>query len=245
MPTELRLHQRIEVNIGPPGSDFTVQYGDARSEYNTREHVLKVQTHDGAPTREMEWTAARPFKVSGNSDARNVAGAIANAARRGSRGLVISACGAAAINQAVKSIAIARGAYLEHDDLEIDVFGVELANDREFKHLVYIDLQFVRTRERPTSSFRRWTTHKVKGSSTPGRVAGAIASCLRDGVCCQVSVVGAEAMLKAILAIAFCSTYLETDPSSFSLMLWPDFDTIHVGEERLSGVSLYIVPARR
>ena len=76
-------------------------------------------------------------------------------------GLVISACGAAAINQAVKSIAIARGAYLEHDDLEIDVFGVELANDREFKHLVYIDLQFVRTRERPTSSFRRWTTHKV------------------------------------------------------------------------------------
>ena len=96
-------------------------------------------------------------------------------------------------------------------------------------------------RQSPRSEIRA----QVKGSSTPGRVAGAIASCLRDGVCCQVSVVGAEAMLKAILAIAFCSTYLETDPSSFSLMLWPDFDTIHVGEERLSGVSLYIVPARR
>lgn len=193
--------------------------------------------------RAMEWSTDIPFKVSGNSDVRVVAGAIANTARRGSRGLVISACGAASINQAIKSIAVARGAYLADDDLEIDVFNLRLAGDRAFKHLVYMNIQFVRSRERPV--FRRWTTHKVSASSLPGKVAGAIASGLRNGVGCQVCVVGAEAMIKAILSVTICSTYLDMDPHPLSLMLWPEFDTIYVNGERRTGVSLYIVPATR
>ena len=99
------------------------------------------------------------FKVKNNSDARVVAGAIANTARRGSRGLVISACGAFSINQAVKSIAVARGAYLKDDDLEIDVFDLRLAGDPEFKHMLFMDIQFVRSRERPV--FRQWKTYQV------------------------------------------------------------------------------------
>ena len=180
--------------------------------------------------------------MSGNSDVRVVAGAIANTARRGSRGLVISACGAAAINQAVKSIAITRRVYLQDDHLEIDVVGVQFP-DQAYKHLAYIYLQVVRSRERPMS--RQWTTYKVSGNSTPGRVAGAIASSLRDGVGCRISVLGAAALLKAILAIAICSTYLDTDPRPCSLKFWPDFDTIHVGKEMRSGVSLRIVPVTK
>jgi stage V sporulation protein SpoVS len=108
-----------------------------------------------------------------------------------------------------------------------------------------MNIQFVRSRERPV--FRQWTTHKVSASSLPGKVAGAIASALRNGVGCQVSVVGAEAMLKAILSVTICSTYLDIDmdPHPLSLMLWPEFDTIYVNGERRTGVSLYIVPARR
>jgi stage V sporulation protein SpoVS len=236
---------------------------DAQGSYDTRD----IGTGNGVPrwreTREdgrreaddrrgaarggraMEWSTDIPFKVSGNSDVRVVAGAIANTARRGSRGLVISACGAASINQAIKSIAVARGAYLADEDFEIDVFNLRLAGDREFKHLVYMNIQFVRSRERPV--FRQWTTHKVSASSLPGKVAGAIASALRNGVGCQVSVVGAEAMLKAILSVTICSTYLDIDmdPHPLSLMLWPEFDTIYVNGERRTGVSLYIVPTRR
>jgi stage V sporulation protein SpoVS len=192
-------------------------------------------------TEDLDYDEARlsPFKVSSTSDVRIVAGAIANAARRGARGLVISACGAASINQAVKSIAVARGAYLKDDNIEIYVCGINLADEREFKHLVYIDIRFVRSRKLP--SLGDTSTHKVSGSSLAGKVAGAIASSLRDGVCCQVSVVGADAMLKAVLAISICASYMDVDPHPLSLVLWPDFDTIYVDGERRTGLSFYII----
>lgn len=189
-----------------------------------------------------ESRAPPPFKVSGTSDVRIVAGAIASAARRGRRGLLISACGAASINQSVKSIAVAR-AYLKDDNIEIDVCGVSLADAQEFKHLVYMDIFFVRTRMR--EPLRQKTTHKVSGSSVAGKVAGAIASSLREGESCQVSVVGADAMLKAVLAVAICTKYMAIDPYPPHLVFWPDFDTIYVDGERRSGVSLYVIPTRK
>jgi stage V sporulation protein SpoVS len=192
-----------------------------------------------------EWDEPRvpPFKVSASSDVRIVAGAIANTARRGTHDLVISACGAASINQAVKAIAVARGAYLKDDNIEIDVCDVHLADAPQFKHLVYMNIRFLRSRERPTIYEK--TTHKVSGSSVAGKVAGAIASSLRDGVCCQVSVVGADAMLQAVLAISICAAYINIDPHPLALSFWPDFDTIYVDGERRTGISLYIISKRR
>jgi stage V sporulation protein SpoVS len=232
-------------------SHYTASVGSSMGRYSSSESVysssqgsrLNASAADpwngkGENAREG---AVPPFKVSSTSDVRIVAGAIANAARRGARGLSISACGAASINQAVKSIAVARGAYLENDDVEIDVCGIKLADEREFKHLVNMELRFVQSRERPM--IRQKTTHKVSGSSTASKVAGAIASSLRDGVCCQVAVVGADAMLKAVLAISICASYIETDHYPFSLLFWPDFDTIYVDGEKRTGVSLYIIPS--
>lgn len=207
--------------------------------------ATKGQTWDEGAEGSDAWDEARappPFKVSASSDVRIVAGAIASAARRGRRGLLISACGAASINQAVKSIAVTR-AYLKDDIIDIDVCGVFLAEAQEFKHLIYIDINFVHTRMR--EPLRQKMTHKVSGSSVAGKVAGAIASSLRDGECCQVSVVGADAMMKAVLAISICAKYMERDPYPPNIVFWPDFDTIYVDGERRSGVSLYVIPVRK
>ena len=56
-------------------------------------------------------------KVSGKSRASKVAGAIAGIMRESDH-VVVQAIGATAVNQAIKSIALARG-YLEDDDINI------------------------------------------------------------------------------------------------------------------------------
>jgi stage V sporulation protein SpoVS len=180
------------------------------------------------------------FKVSSSSDVRTVAGAISNTARQGARGLMISACGAASINQAIKAIAIARRAYLEDDDVEIDA-QVRISNTPEFKHLVHIDLRFLPSRERPL--LEPHARQRVSGTSIPGKVAGAVASSLRSGEYVQVSVVGAEAMLRAVMAIAICTNYTRLDPHPISLVFWPDFDNIYADGERRTGLSLHIIPS--
>jgi stage V sporulation protein SpoVS len=180
------------------------------------------------------------FKVSSSSDVRTVAGAISNTARQGAKGLVISACGAASINQAIKAIAIARRAYLENDDVEIDA-QVRISNTPEFKHLVHIDLRFLPCRERP--DLEPQSRQRVSGTSIPGKVAGAMASSLRNGEYVQVSVVGAEAMLRAVMAIAICINYIRLDPDPLSLVFWPDFDNIYTNGERRTGLSLHMIPS--
>jgi stage V sporulation protein SpoVS len=184
---------------------------------------------------------AASFKVSSTSDVRTVAGAISNTARKGVSGLVISACGATSINKAIKAVAIARRAYLEEDNIEIDA-RVRLSDAPDFKHLVHLDLQFLPGRERPLSP--QETRQRVSGSSIPGKVAGAIASSLRCGEYCQVSIVGAEAMLRAVIAIAICANYIRLDPQPLSLVFWPDFDNIYADGEKRTGVSLHIIPIK-
>jgi stage V sporulation protein S len=179
------------------------------------------------------------FKVARSSDPKTVAGAISNAARRGDKEVQMTACGAASVNQAVKAIAIARGRYLAEDNFEIDVTA-DKEEGREFRHLVSLHVKFVEGRSRSPMSDA--TSLKVSGKSMPAKVAGALASALRQDQCCKVAVVGADSLLNAVLAIVRAKSYIETD--NLDLQFWPDFVHLQVDGEQRTGVILNVLPVK-
>jgi len=179
------------------------------------------------------------FKVARGSDPKTVAGAISNAARRGDKEVQMTACGAASVNQAVKAIAIARGRYLAEDNFEIDVTA-DKQEGGEFRHLVSLHVKFVEGRTRSTMSDA--TSLKVSGKSMPAKVAGALASALRQDQCCKVAVVGADSLLNAVLAIVRAKSYIETD--NLDLQFWPDFVHLQVDGEQRTGVILNVLPVK-
>ena len=179
------------------------------------------------------------FKVARGSDPKTVAGAISNAARRGDKEVQMTACGAASVNQAVKAIAIARGRYLAEDNFEIDVTA-DKEEGREFRHLVSLHVKFVEGRSRSPMSDA--TSLKVSGKSMPAKVAGALASALRQDQCCKVAVVGADSLLNAVLAIVRAKSYIETD--NLDLQFWPDFVHLQVDGEQRTGVILNVLPVK-
>lgn len=151
----------------------------------------------------------------------------------------MTACGAASVNQAVKAIAIARGRYLADDNFEIDVTA-EKQEGGEFRHLVTLNVKFVEGRNR--TDMTDATNLKVSGKSMPAKVAGALASALRQYQNCKVAVVGADSLLNAVLAIVRAKQYIESD--GIDLLFWPDFVHLTVDGEQRTGVVLNVLPIK-
>ena len=159
-------------------------------------------------------------KVSGETNPKAAAGAIAHQTRAGEPPLVL-ASGNHSINQAIKAIAIARG-YLKDE-------GIDISASPEFRdshgNAVCFD---VRKRKRNYKTLQQQTDDlKVASTSDPNIVAGAVAGKIRSmgnglvgtRICLQA--IGPNCVLQAVSSISVARRYLEND--CIDLSFRPEF----------------------
>jgi len=160
--------------------------------------------------REIAQMASPSLKVSGESKPQSVARAIGHVAREGTTLPMVQATGPAAINQAIKAIAIARRQGSEPDGMLVD--GGDLAISPEFEqglrdgsraimHLSKVAQVVEGDEEDSLSATPRTDMHKL---------AGAIAGRVREGQQnLTIFVKGAVPVLIAVKSIAKAQEYLE------------------------------------
>ena len=149
------------------------------------------------------------LKVKGDSKPNSVAGAICNIVREaaGNQPPSVLATGPAAINQAVKAIAIARK-YLLDETPKIDLLVTpRFEQDIRSGSNVVFDIQKARPIKRePTED-----DLSAKEKTDAFKLAGAIAGRARDGEEVAVTTKGAIPVLVAVKAIALAQEYVQDD----------------------------------
>ena len=146
------------------------------------------------------------LKVKGDSKPNSVAGAICNVVRESARNQppAVVATGPAAINQAMKAIAIARK-YLLEEDSPTDLV-IEPRFEEDIRHSSRVC--FVLSKVRPVKSIPSEDDLSSKEKTDPYKLAGAIAGRLRDGEQVAVTTKGPVPVLIAVKGIALAQNYL-------------------------------------
>lgn len=145
------------------------------------------------------------LKVSGGSNPKSVAGAIANAVREGEAPSLL-ATGPAAINQCVKAVCIARG-YLSDD-------GVDLRAQPEFADIksgFKATVRLFKARTKPRGAKYDENDLIVALRSDPRKVAGAMAGRIREGKRVGSLAKGADAVAIMLKSVAYARAYLDED----------------------------------
>lgn len=149
------------------------------------------------------------LKVSSESKPNTVAGAICNVVRESRKNdpPAIMATGPAAINQAIKAIAIARK-YLLDEESPIDmlVFPKFEQDIREGSNVIFEIKKSAPIAREPSE-----TDLSCKEKTDAFKLAGAIAGRVRDGEEVALTVKGAIPVLVSIKAIALAQDYLNED----------------------------------
>lgn len=175
-----------------------------------------VTTEDGAEkprrsTRPQRYREAidtsdgRFLKVGGESEAKKVAGKIAQVVRDQTTPPDLLAAGASAINQAIKAVAIAKQYLAEEEKGPIDLIAqpqFDGTSNRLTLHLRAVS---------PTSPSETAEVLTVKRESDPYKVAGAIAGRLRDAKVVALISVGPDAVFHAVEAVAIARRYMAED----------------------------------
>lgn len=149
----------------------------------------------------------RVLKVSGTSIPKVVAGSIAHICRAGSAPSIM-ATGDVAINQAVKSIAVARR-YLEEDEGEVD-----LKVQPQFKprsKMLTLSLEKTRKLQNVGDEFVADGDMIVKAGTDGSKTAGAIAARAREGTACAIVSNGNAGVFQTVRSIAIARQYLSDD----------------------------------
>jgi stage V sporulation protein SpoVS len=146
------------------------------------------------------------LKVKGDSVAKSVAGAICNVVRESARNEppAVVATGPAAINQAMKAIAIARK-YLLDEETPSDLVCIPRFEE-EIRH--GSRCTFVLKKMRPIRSVPSEDDLSSKEKTDPYKLGGAIAGRLRDGEQVACTTKGPVPVLIAVKAIAIANTYV-------------------------------------
>merc|ERR1719247_3333185 len=149
------------------------------------------------------------LKVKGESKPNSVAGAICNVVREAPSGQppAVVATGPAAINQAMKAIAIARK-YLLDEESPTDLVCVPRFEE-EIRH--GSRCTFVLKKMRPIKSTPSEDYLSSKEKTDPYKLAGAIAGRVREGEQVACTTKGPVPMLIAVKAIALANTYVEEE----------------------------------
>ena len=172
----------------------------------------------------------REVKVSGDTNPKAAAGAIAHQTRAGQPPLVL-ASGSHSINQAIKAIAIARG-YLKDEGIDVSAFP-EIRDSHGTA--VCFD---VCKRKRNYKKLQQATDDlKIASGSDPNIVAGAIAGKLRTmgngligtRICLQA--IGPNCVLQAVSSISVARRYLEND--CIDLSFQPEFIEVSFGDGQI------------
>jgi stage V sporulation protein S len=82
-------------------------------------------------------------------------------------------------------------------------------------------------------------TLRVKKSSSPKKVAGALAALVRGGAAVALDAIGAGAVNQALKAVAIARGYVA--PSGRELYCLPAFTKIAVNGEERTGLRLYVI----
>jgi len=150
------------------------------------------------------------LKVKGDSKPNSVAGAICNVVRESAGGEppAVVATGPAAINQAMKAIAIARKYLLEEETGAIDLL-VSPQFEEDIRQSSRVC--FVLSKTRPAARIPSEEDLACKDKTDPYKLAGAIAQRVREGEKVACTTKGPVPVLIAVKAIGIANTYLEED----------------------------------
>jgi len=152
------------------------------------------------------------LKVNGESKPNSVAGAICNVVREHAKGQppAVVATGPAAINQAMKAIAIARK-YLLDEDSPTDIV-ITPRFEEDIRHSSRVT--FVLEKSRPVRSVPSEDDLSSKEKTDPYKLAGAIAGRVRDGEQVAITTKGPVPVLIAVKALGLAQTYVEEENTS-------------------------------
>lgn len=153
----------------------------------------------------IDTSDGRFLKVGSESEAKKVAGKIAQVVRDQGTPPDLLAAGPAAINQAVKAVAIAKQYLAEEEKGPIDLMTqpqFDGPSNRLTLHLRAVA---------PTPPNEAAEVLTVKRDSDPYKVAGAIAGRLRENKVVALISVGPDAVFHAVEAVAVARRYMAED----------------------------------
>lgn len=185
--------------------------------------------------------SSRALKVSAQSEVQKVAGAIAHCVRIGGCPPALMCTGEAAVNQAIKSLAIARD-YLLADEEDEDGELTDLICQPEFDG--DSDKCVLRLRmSRPIDMEMEYVELRTNARSDPYKVAGAIAGKIRDDERVGVVAVGPSAVFAALESVFVSRRYLAED--RIDVKFTPSFTKVNEpGREEMNGI-LFSTLSRR
>ena len=149
------------------------------------------------------------MRIRATSKPQLVAGAIANKLRDGEE-FSLNGIGADSVNQAVKSLCIARD-YLETEAIDVHAWPT-LVNSVGPDVVSMKVLRAPSGWTMPTAPIPEAASFKVAGGTKPGSLAGALAGKIREGethLC--VTSIGPVALLRSLKSIALAIAYAEGD----------------------------------
>lgn len=175
-------------------------------------------------------------KVGSSTNPRDVASQIAAQGRAAIDCPTLQTIGPSATNQAIKAVAIAR-TYLgksdaagtsSHPDLMVypEFIRLDAAQVEEGTALSALQLTLSK-RMRRTSVDKEGRSLKVSSQTEAKALAGAIASCTREGSRVELTAIGAGSVNQAIKAIAIARQYVEEE--AIDLCCRPEFVEIVEG----------------
>jgi stage V sporulation protein S len=202
---------------------------NGKSRFKPYEHISGGSIEDIA----LGDPESRALKVSGDSEVKKVAGAIAHCVRIGGAPPALMCTGALAINQAIKSLAIAR-TYLLDDEEDEDGETTDLICQPQFDG--DSDKCVLRLRmSRPINMDMDYEELRTSPNSEPHIVAGAIAGKIRDDERVGIVSVGSGAVLNAVKSIFISRRYLKED--RIDVKFTPSFTKVTLpGRDEMNGI---------
>jgi len=212
-------------------------YGRQNRDRRNKNSRYRPYRHTGGTIEDIALgrPSNRVLKVSSNSEAKVVAGAIAQCVRIGGAPPAIMCTGAGATNQAVKAIAIARQYLTDGEEADPTDLIAQPTFDGKSSHLL-LKLR----RARPINMDKDFSGLTSTPSSDPYKVAGAIAGKVRDGERIGISAVGANAVFHAVEAVSISRRYLKED--RVDIKFTPSFTKVdHPKKGEVNGILFSIL----
>jgi stage V sporulation protein S len=173
------------------------------------------------------------LKVSKQSNVKTVAGSISHTSRAGESPTCI-ATGKESVNQAVKSIAIARS-YLEEDKLDISCYPEFRDEDKDA-----ISFVLTKTALRPVKApVDESAELRVAATSEPATVAGSIAGKIRGGDRVSIISLGPGSVNQTVKSIIVARRYLARD--AIDICFRPEFVHLNMQDGERSAIRFVLL----
>lgn len=79
---------------------------------------------------------------------------------------------------------------------------------------------------------------KVKSTTNPGKLAGAIAGSLKEEQCVELQTIGTKALKRAVMAVAIARKFVESE--GVELMSTPVVEKLKINDKRRTMITLEV-----